>query len=335
VAYFNGPAPADAVLDHARIMKRPLGAVPVRGLRWQEARLPAAAREDGVDVFFAPAYSSPLALEVPRVTTVHDMSFFSIPDDFTLVDGMRRRAMVGASIGASRRLLAVSDFTRREIAALFPAAAGRIVVTPHGADDDLPPPPAREDARARLGLRGPMILTVGTILNRRCLPVLFNAVARLGRSWPDLVLDVVGQNRTHPRLDLPALAGRTGLGERARLSGFVDEAALADRYAAADACVFLSEYEGFGLPALEAAARGVPVVTSTRPALGEIFGGAALLVDPRDAPAAADALDRVLRDAALRADLVRRGLALAASHSWARCAALTRQALEAAASEGA
>ena len=331
MAYFNGPAPDDAVLDHPRVVKRPLGREPVRGLRWQEGRVPAAAREDRIDVFFAPAYACPLGLEIPRVTTVHDMSFFSLPDDSTLLDGMRRRATVGPSIAASRRVLAVSDFTRREIAAHFPAAAGRIVVTPHGADDDLAPPPPREEARARLGLRGPMVLTVGTILNRRCLPVLFHAVARLRRARPDLTLDVVGENRTHPSLDLPALARRAGLAEHVRLSGFVDEAALADRYAAADACVVLSEYEGFGLPALEAMARGVPVVTSTRPALSEVFGEAALLVDPRDAPAVALALDRVLRDDDMRASLVARGRALAARHSWRECARLTREALAAAA----
>lgn len=303
----------------------------MRGLLWQESHLPAVAGEDGLDVFFAPAYSCPLALGLPRVTTIHDMSFFSVPDDFTLVDGLRRRALVGASIQASRRLLAVSEFTRREIAAYFPAAMSQIVVTPHGADDDLAAPPPRDEARARLDLRGPLVLTVGTILNRRCLPVLFHAISRLRRAWPDLTLEVVGENRTHPRLDLHALAARAGLGEQARLSGFLGEAALADRYAAADVAVFLSEYEGFGLPALEAMARGVPVVTSTLPALGEVFGQAALLVDPRDAPGVAAAVDRVLRDPALRADLVARGRALAARHSWAECARLTRDALVAAA----
>ena len=312
-------------------MKRPLGTEPVRGLRWQEGRLPAAARRDALDVFFAPAYSCPLSLAVPRVTTVHDMSFFSIPDDFGLGDGMRRRALVAASIRVSRRVLAVSDFTRREIVARFPAAAPRIVVTPHGADHDLAAAPSREEARQRLGLRGPMVLTVGTILNRRCLPVLFHAAARLRRSWPDLTLEVVGENRTHPHLDLVSLARRAGLDGGARVSGFVGEAALADRYAAADVAVFLSEYEGFGLPALEAMARGVPVVTSTTPALGEVFGEAALLVDPRDAPAVTHAVDRVLRDGGLRADLVARGRALAARHSWAACARLTRDALQAAA----
>ena len=116
-----------------------------------------------------------------------------------------------------------------------------------------------------------------------------------------------------------------------RLSGFVDEAGLADRYAAADVAVFLSEYEGFGLPALEAAARGVPLVASRAPALGEIFGEAALLVEPRDEPQVAGAIDQLLRDAALRARLVAAGRSLAARHSWRRTAELTRAALASAA----
>ncbi len=141
-------------------------------------------------------------------------------------------------------------------------------------------------------------------------------MALLAREEPQVVLDVVGDNRTCPPLDLPSLVRQMGLGSRVRLSGFVDEAGLADRYAAADAAVFLSEYEGFGLPALEAAARGIPLVTSDKPSLSEIFGDAALLVPPRAPQAIADALLRVLGEQPLRTDLVRRGRELAASLSW-------------------
>jgi glycosyltransferase involved in cell wall biosynthesis len=111
----------------------------------------------------------------------------------------------------------------------------------------------------------------------------------------------------------------------------VSDEALADRYAAADAAVFLSEYEGFGLPVLEAMARGVPVVASTRPALGEIFAEAALGVDPRDEPRVEEALERVLTRPGLRADLAARGRALAAGFSWEETARRTREALHAAA----
>ncbi len=171
------------------------------------------------------------------------------------------------------------------------------------------------------------MITVGTVLNRRCVPELLRATARLLRRHPRLVVDVVGDNRTHPRLDFESMVAAAGLGSHVRLSGFVEERELADRYAAADAAVFLSEYEGFGLPALEAAARGVPLVVARAPALGEVFRDAALLVDPRDETAVAAALDRVLADEALGSGLVAAGHALAARHSWADTASRTRAAL--------
>jgi glycosyltransferase involved in cell wall biosynthesis len=331
VAYFNGPAPLDPILDHARIERRPLGSVPTRGIVWQERRLPEAARRDRLDVFFAPAYSCPLSLDVPRVTTVHDMSFFAIPDDFSWADASRRRLLVARSLGASRHVVAVSDFTRREILALFPEAAGRVTAVPHGADDDIPVAIDRESARRALSIDGPYVVSVGSILNRRRLPTLLRAMGLLRRRHPGIVLEVVGENRTHPRADFTALVSSQDLEAHVRLSGFVSDARLAQRYAAADAAVYLSEYEGFGLPVAEAMARGVPVVTSDRPATGEIFAGAALLADPSDAFAVADALHRVLAEPDRAADLVARGRALVQGLTWAKAAAATRDVLAGAA----
>jgi glycosyltransferase involved in cell wall biosynthesis len=325
--YFNGPPALDPVLDHPAVRKRPLGDGSALGIAWQERLVPKAAREDGLDVFFSPAYSCPLSLRVPRVTSVHDLSFYAHPQDFAFTDALRRRVLVGLSIRASRLVPVCSDFTRRELARLFPDLADRARHVSLGSDDDLPPPPPRADARARLGVLGPHVITVGAVLNRRCAPELLRAAARLARRHPRLVLDVVGENRTHPRLDLGAMAASLGLDNRVRVSGFVEDPALADRYAAADVAVFLSEYEGFGLPALEAAARGVPLVVSRTPSLGEVFRDAAVLVDPRDETAVAAALDRVLTDEALRARLVNAGRALAARHSWAEAARRTRAAL--------
>lgn len=327
VLYTNGPSAADPLFAPPRFRLRPLGDRATRGLVWQERRLPEAARADGLDVFFSPAYSCPLSLRIPRVTAVHDLSFFAVPQDFSFLDGLRRRLLVARSVRASRSVLACSAFTKREIAARFPDAAEKVTTVLLGADDDLPPAPPREAARARLGVSGPFVLTVGAILNRRRLPELLRSVARLRGRRPDLVLDVVGENRTHPPLDFRSMADRLGLGAGVRFSGFVDEAGLADRYAAADAAVFLSDYEGFGLPAVEAAARGVPLVASRRPSLGEIVGEASLGVDPEDETGIAATLDRALGDEALRSDLVRRGRALAARYSWAEAAAHTRGVL--------
>lgn len=327
VAYFNGPVPADPILARPSIACRSLAERPAHGLYFQERLLPRAVARDDAQVFFAPAYTCPLRLGIPRVTAVHDLSFFSVPQDFAWREGSRRRLLTAASVRVSRRVLACSSFSAREIVHRFPDAADRVRVVPLGPDEDLPPPPPRDDARRRLGTRGPSILTVGTILGRRQLPVLLRATSLLARRFEGLTLDVVGENRTHPFLDVAALAREAGLADRVRLSGFVSEPDLADRYAAADVAVFLSEYEGFGLPALEAAARGVPLVTSRLPSLGEVFAGAALLVDSRDAGAVASAVERVLTDLALRRDLVARGRALAARHSWAETARLTRLVL--------
>ena len=306
----------------------------MRGVRWQQRVLPPEAARDGLDVFFAPAYTCPLTLDVPRVTTVHDLSFFSLPHEFGLLDGMKRRALVRASVRESARVLAQSDFTRRELMAYFPDAAARLRVVPLGPDDDLPPGPTRAEARARLGLQGPFLLTVGSIFNRRCLPELLRATARLARRHVGLRLEVVGENRTHPWLDVPALVRGLGLEQRVRLSGFLFDGDLAARYAAADVAVFLSDYEGFGLGVLEAMARGVPVVASEKPALGDLFGQAALLVDPRSPAAVADAVSRVLAQPGLRDDLIQRGRALAGRFSWRRAAEDTRVVLEEAAANG-
>ncbi len=304
---------------------------PSRGIVWQERTLPPAAARAGLDVFLAPAYACPLRLETPRVTAIHDVSFFAIPGDFALRDAARRRWLAAAAVRVSRAILTISEFSRREIEAFLPAARGRVSVVPLGPDDDLPPAPDRDVARARLGADGPLVVTVGSIFNRRRLPELLSALALARARHPGLTLDVVGENRTHPRLDLAAAAEERGVGARVRLSGFVSESGLALRYAAADVAVFLSEYEGFGLPALEAMSRGVPVIVSARPALAEIFGAAALTVEPRDVGAIAAAIDRLLAEPAARAALVARGHALAASLSWEETARRTRDVLVAAA----
>jgi glycosyltransferase involved in cell wall biosynthesis len=332
IAYVNGPAPPDAVLRHERVRIRAVGDGRGSGLVWQERALPPPVRADAPDVFFSPAYSCPLALDLPRVTAVHDLSFFSYPSDFAFADALRRRVTVAASVRASAAVLACSAFSAREIASRFPEVAPRVIHVPLGPDDDLPAAPAREAARARRGLRGPLLLTVGAILNRRCLPTLLQATALLNRRGHDVHLDVVGENRTEPPLDLPDRVERLGLGHRVSLVGYAAENDLAERYAAADVAVFLSEYEGFGLPALEAAARGVPLVVSDRPALSEVFAEAALRVDPKDAEAVAGAIARLLNDPDLRRELVTQGRALAARHSWTRTADLTRAALAGAAS---
>lgn len=303
-------------------------------LRWEQRTLPAAAAADRVDVLLSPAYSCPIFCDVPRVTAIHDLSFFALPGEFGFAHGLRRRVMARASARVSKAILACSEFTRGEVRRhLGEAAAAKTEVVLLGPDDDLPPGPPRAESRASLHLAEDetYVVTVGTILRRRNVGALVRGLASLRATHPRVRLGIVGDNRSHPFEDITVLARVRNVGDRVSITGFVSDADVARHYAAADIAVFLSEYEGFGLPALEAMARGLPTIVANRGSLNEISGPGALVVEP-EAEAVADALRRLLEAPPLRAALRTRGEERARSFSWERTAAETLRVLEAAAS---
>ncbi len=303
-------------------------------LLFEQWTLPRALRGDRIDVLLSPAYSCPLFVAVPRVTAIHDLSFFARPEEFGFAHGLRRRVMARGSARVSRSVLVFSEFTKGEIRRrLGLSAAGKTEVVLHGPDDDLPQGPGRAESRSFLGLPADTsyIITVGTVLRRRNVSTLVRAVASLRRHRPQVRLGIIGENRSHPFEDVAVLAKSLGCEREVHVSGFVSDHEMARHYAAADVAVFLSEYEGFGLPALEAMSRGVPTIIADRGSLNELFASGTLVVEP-DETAVKDALLRVLNDPAVAADLRRRGLERAKSFSWGRAAHETLRVLERAAS---
>ncbi|MBK5254562.1 MAG: glycosyltransferase family 4 protein [Vicinamibacteria bacterium] len=316
----------------ARIETRVLPGGPP--LLWEQRALPAAILRDRIDVLLSPAYSCPLFSPAPRVTAIHDLSFFARPDEFGFAHGLRRRLMARWSARVSSSILACSQFTKGEVRRyLGRMAADRTAVVLLGPDDDLPSGPERAESRSALGLPADTayIITVGTVLRRRNVSTLVRAAARLGQQRPNLRLGIVGENRSHPWEDLQALVKDLGAEGTVRVSGFVTDEEVARHYAAADVAVFLSEYEGFGLPALEAMSRGVPTIIAARGSLNEMFAPGALVVEP-EAAAVARALARVLDEPGVGADLKRRGSERAMEFSWERAARETLAVLERAAS---
>ncbi len=303
-------------------------------LGWEQRALPRALKVDRIDVLLSPAYSCPLWTEVPRVTAIHDLSFFARREEFGVLHGLRRRTMARWSARVSRSILACSEFTRGEVRRhLGKPAADKTRVVLLGPDDDLPQAPGRAESRLALGLAPDTayIITVGTVLRRRNVPALIQAIARLRDRRPRVRLGIIGDNRAHPFEDLTGLTQSLGCEGAVSISGFVSDDAIARHYAAADVAVFLSEYEGFGLPTLEAISRRVPTIIANRGSLNELFTTGAVVVEP-DPSAVATALDSVLDNGALREDLIRRGAALARTFSWERTAAETLAVLEGAAS---
>ncbi|MEO8502122.1 MAG: glycosyltransferase family 1 protein [Vicinamibacteria bacterium] len=297
---------------------------------WEQRTLPEALRNDRIDVLLSPAYSCPLITAVPRVTAIHDLSFFARPEEFGFAHGLRRRVMARLSARVSRSVLAFSEFTRSEMRRhLGPWAAGKTEVVFHGPDDDLPRGPTRSGGRSALGLAGDAsyVITVGTVLRRRNVSTLVRAVARLREQGSNVRLGVIGENRSHPFEDVAGLGRSLGCESAIQLTGFVSDEEVARHYAAADVALFLSEYEGFGLPALEAMSRGVPVIIADRGSLNEMFAPGALVVEPEER-AVAEALSRVLGDPAMAEQLRVRGRERAGTFSWERAASETLMVLE-------
>jgi glycosyltransferase involved in cell wall biosynthesis len=214
------------------------------------------------------------------------------------------------------RILCPSEATRRDL-----AAAGfnedRLTVVPLGVEPSHVDPDRPAALRAARGLDGPFVLWVGTVEPRKNLPALAEAMQLI----PDVPLVVVGP--TGWRADREAVLAQ--LGDRVHLVGPVGETDKQAWYAAADVFCYPSLLEGFGLPVAEAMARGTPVVTAAGTATEEVAAGAALVVDPTDPAALAEAIASLLADQRLSARLVEAGRRRAAELTWPAAARATAE----------
>ncbi len=294
------------------------------GTWWEQVDLVAAINRDGLDLFFAPAYSVPLRLHVPCVVTMHDISFMAHPEWFGWREGFRRRWLAHQSMLRARAIISDSIFTRAETLRFVNVPADRLRVVYPGVT---PRPSKPSDSTS-----DPLILFVGSIFNRRHLPTLVRAFALVRRQFPDTQLTVVGDNRTHPPQDLPSLLRQTGTEDCVSLLSYVSDQALDDLYRRARVFAFLSEYEGFGLTPLEAMSAGVPVVVADTPVARELYGDAASFVPIADARATAAAIITLLADQDVRDLQRRRAAEQVRRYTWARAADATLDVLESAVS---
>jgi glycosyltransferase involved in cell wall biosynthesis len=279
---------------------------PLRYELWNRLRRPLVHLD--VDVVHAPSLAVPPVRDRPLVVTVHDVAFLREPAAFT------RRGLSFHRRGleiAHREATAVITASRSARDELIDVGfeRERIHLAPHGVELRVPEPPDEIDARVReLGVGPNFIVSVGTIEPRKGFDTLADAMQLVRRRIPDLELAVVGPAGwlEVPGLDQPGVH---------RL-GTVDERSLDALYRRARACAVASRYEGFGLPALEAMARGCPVVASNTTSLPEVVGTAGTLVPPGDVDLWAHALLEVVRDEELRAEMARRGIARAETFTW-------------------
>lgn len=281
--------------------------------RYESKMLPMeiALRRRTFDVYHAPDFIAPRG-SYPKVITIHDLYFMQD----TSVMSREGASYYGGTHRSARRadhIIAVSAFTRDDILRLMPDVAPSKVSVVHEAADAIPQDMTPRDA-------GDYALFVGTFEPRKNLPTLLRALAQTPTDIKMLIVGARGWDSGAAE----QLADELQLRERVRfIAGHLQADELNDIYRNARMLLLPSLYEGFGLPALEAMQRGVPVICSNAGSLPEIVGDAALLHDPLDAAMLARHIERVWRDTDLRADLTTRGIARAAQFSWQRAAVET------------
>lgn len=244
------------------------------------------------------------------VTTFHDL--FVLTGEYSTPEFRRRFAEQARDAAArSDRIIAVSQFTARQVVDVLGVEAERVRVVHHGVT--LPPRTAVQ--------REKIILHVGAIQHRKNIGRLVDAFGKVDRDWQLVLAGSAGYGAAEIMAKIDAAPGR----ERIRVLGYVRPAELADWYARATIFAFPSLDEGFGMPVLEAMASGTPVVASNRSAVPEVAGDAAWLVNPEDTEELADALVTLAGDAGRRAELSRRGTERAKQFTWAEAVEKTWQ----------
>jgi len=284
-------------------------------------------RRDGAQLLHGPANALPLlTVGLPGVVTIHDLAIYDHPEWFPSGQWFATRVVVPQSARRARRIICPSEATKRATVRLFDIEPDRCHVIPHGVETEfaLPASPSvKEDVRVRYALPDRYLLQLGTVQPRKNYVTSLRALAQIPvpQRLPLIVAGAFGW-----KYEAVVDAVRElHLRDWVRFVGYAGMPDLPALYQMAQAVLFPSLDEGFGLPLLEAFAAGTPVVASDAGAIPEVAGDAALLSPPEDPQALADNLVRLLTDRPLRERQIAAGRARAALYTWSASAAAHRE----------
>lgn len=286
----------------------------------EQPALAATLAAHRFDLCHATSFSLPALWPGPLVATLHDANHIALPENYGPAQTAYYRLVVGPRARRAQALITVSEFSRDELAHHLELSAFKLQVIHNGVDERFRPLPPSEATQFKrtFGLPERFLLAVGNTKAHKNLGLL----ARIAQDAPVPIVLLAGRGAART---LGFAPGTVELSD-------VREDDLPRLYASAEALLFPSYYEGFGLPALEAMASGCPVLAARASSLPEVTGDAALLLDPKSDTAWKDALLRICREPALRAELAAKGLERAHRFRWEDCAVQTlavyRRALE-------
>jgi glycosyltransferase involved in cell wall biosynthesis len=315
---YNGDKPKNLNRQH----------IPVRSIfrKWWLLGLPSLLRIYKVDVFHGTNYCVPVFAPCPTVVTIHDLSIFTQSHTHEAASVKRGKRTMPIMARRARMIIAPSEWTRREVIEKFRVSSEKVRVIYEAAREGMTPLPPQLCQRVldKYRIQGPYLLYVGTIEPRKNLLTLIRAYDDLLRTTtlrPQLVL---AGGRGWLCDEVYKLVEDLKLQDQVHFTGYVEDDDLPALYSAAEAFLYPSLYEGFGLPPLEAMACGVPVITSDASSLPEVLGKAGLTHAPTDTRALTAAIAKLLGDETMREHFKREGSKQAAKFSWERAARETQ-----------
>jgi glycosyltransferase involved in cell wall biosynthesis len=301
-------------------------------IAWEQLILPSFAKKYRLDLLHSPTYTWPVSSNIPGVVSILDMLYRVHPETIPRTKVAFWRIFVPWSAGRCRKILTISESSKRDIVRYLGVPPEKVTVTPLALDRRLdtgkqPSADEIEGVCSKYAIQRPYLLNVGGVGKHKNSIALVKALTILrGRTATnDMTLAITGNDYGSAR-EIGSCASSSSLEQAVRLTGYVASEDLPALYAGAFAYVTPSRLEGFGLTVLEAMAFRTPVVVSDRASLPEVAGDAALVVDPERPDMIADAVSRIASGPGLRQRLIDRGLRRVKEFSWERTARLTLEA---------
>ena len=317
ILYFKNKIPGD-VPDSKNFQKKILKSG--SNAWFEHILLPEAIKKDGINIFFSPSYVLPFKLpkNVKTAVGIHDISYEAHPKWYSWQNRILLRWVSKKSAKKADVIFTCSEFTKNEILKYYKIKSEKIFVIPLAVDEKFTPYHSIESVE--YGIKNKFIFYVGAIFNRRFIPEIIEAFKRIADRLPEYQFLISGPNYTHPFIDIDNLIKKTNqeIGQEAILYiDYINDKDLVNLYNAADLFIWLSSYEGFGLPPLEAMACGTPVLSTKKTSLAEVLGDYSIwLENPEDIDEISEKILKILGDEQLRNELIEKGLSQVGKFSW-------------------
>ncbi|MCK5475819.1 MAG: glycosyltransferase family 4 protein [Candidatus Pacebacteria bacterium] len=328
ILYFKDKIPNDELIDSDNfkkvLLKNSLGFS--SNFFFQHFLLPYNLKKDKVDFFFSPFYLKPLYCPVRSSIVLHDISYESHPEWFDRKSQFILRKLSKISAKKAKKIFTVSDYSKGEIIKYYHTDHNKITVTnlaPDSSFEKIEDINKINAIKEKYKIKKKFIFCLGTIFSRRHIAEIIDAFEKISLECDEYQLLIVGKNKTYPFIDInnkiEIINNRSKENSIVHLD-FVSEEELLVFYSLCDLIIYLSDYEGFGLPVIEAQFFGKPVITSYNSSLVDVGGDSVEFVKDNTVDEICESMGKLISDKRYKLDLIKRGNENVKRFSWERCA---------------